>query len=314
MKKGLFPLLIALCVLLCACESKAPLVTSATGSISVFRELRPEYQTNGELVRSEKVPLSVVGADSVKEAVAALCAAPESETLICPIPSDVEILDAVLKDNCVTVTMNSAYLDVTGIDKSVMDACITLTMCSIENIDYVTICIGSEVISDKLSTEDFLLFNSVTSSNSAKVRLYFPKTSGNTLGAEYRPVSFDENNSAERCILDVLLSGPTSSSLKRPFPSDTVLLSVYTQDGICTVSLSDFSTEVENPTSEDAELAVYSLVDSLTTIAGVNSVQILINGEQIQDLWGFDISKPLTKNKAIIGSAVNESGSDEPKT
>ncbi len=313
MKKHIFPIIIALCVLLCACGKEAASVTSTGNSISVYRVLRPEYQASGELLRSEKVTLSV-GDDSVNGAVDALSAAPESDELSCPIPSDVKILSAVLKDNCVTVTMNSAYLDVTGIDKSIMDACITLTMCSIKNVDYVTICVGSEIISSKLSTEDFLLFNAVTSTNTAKVRLYFPKISDNTLGAEYHTVSFDENNSAERCVLGILLGGPTSSSLKRPFPIDTVLLSVYTQDGVCTVSLSDFSKEVENQTSEDAELAVYSLVDSLTAIAGVSSVQILINGEEVQDLWGFDISHPLTKNETIIGSAITDNESDQPQS
>jgi spore germination protein GerM len=312
MKKHIFPTLIALCVLLCACGQEAAPVSSA-GSISVYRVLRPEYQTNGELLRSEKFPLAV-GDDPVSDAVEALASAPESDALDCPIPSDVKILSAELKSDCVTVTMNSAYLDVTGIYKTIMDGCITLTMCSIENVNYVTICVGSEVIASKLKTEDFLLFNAVKSTNTAKVRLYFPKTNDNTLGGEYHTVSFDDNSSAERCVLGILLGGPTSHSLKRAFPIDTVLLSVYTQDGVCTVSLSDFTSEAENKTSEDAELAVYSIVDSLTAIAGVNSVQIQINGQQVQDLWGFDISHPLTKNETIIGSAITDDGSDEPQT
>lgn len=312
MKNHIFPILIALSLLLCACAQENATV-SGVSSISVYRVLRPEYQTNGELLRSEKLPLSA-GENPVEKASAALSAVPENDSLNCPIPSDVKILNAVQKSNCVTVTMNSAYLDVAGIDKTIMDGCITLTMCSIENVDYVTLCVGSEVIAAKLSTEDFLLFNTVKSTNTAKVRLYFPKTSENTLGAEYHTVSFDDNNSAERCVMGILLGGPESSSLKRAFPIDTVLLSVYTQDGVCTVSLSDFTKEVENKTSEDAELAVYSVVDSLTSIAGVSSVQIQINGQQVQSLWGFDISHPLTKNEGIIGSAIPERQSDEPQT
>lgn len=312
MKKHIFRILIALCVLLCACgKEKAPVVS--TGSFSVYRELRTEYQTNGELLRAEKVSLSA-GDNPIEKAVEALGSTPEGDTLQCPIPSYVKIMGAELKDNCVTVTMNTAYLDVTGIDKSVLDGCITLTMCSIENVDYVNICVGSEVIASRLKTDDFLMFNAVTSANTAQVRLYFPKTTENALGAEYHTVSYDENSSAERCILGILLGGPESSKLKRAFPMDTVLLSVYTQDGVCTVSLSDFTKESQNKSAEDAELAVYSIVDSLTAIAGVNSVQIQINGQQISNLWGFDLSHPLTRNENIIGSAVNDNESVEPRT
>lgn len=304
MKKHIFPMLIALFVLMCSCGNNTASSPSAD-SISVYRALIPEYQTNGELLSSERV--AVDESDSiVRQAITALMATPTNDKMQSPLPKDVKILDAELKDNTVTVFMNSAYLDAEGIDKTILDSCLTLTMCSIESVDYVTICVGSEAVTERLTTDDLLLFNTITSSRKAQVRLYFPKVSGQTLCAEYQTISIDEDNSAERCILDALLKGPEGDNLRIAFPEGIIVLSVYTQDGVCTVSLSSLSPDAVIPAAEDAELAVYSIVNSLTTLSSVKSVQILLDGKQVQTLWGFDISNPLTKNESIIGSAVTE--------
>ena len=302
MKKILLPILIILCVL-CACGDKT-VSSQSPESISVYRVIREEYQTDGELLRAEKV--AVNDGDIVKQAADALMSDSTSDSLQSPFPKNVLILDTELKDNLVTVYLNSAYLDASGAEKTILDSCITLTMCSIDDVDYVTICVGSETIAEKLKTDDLLLFNTITSPQKAQVRLYFPKVYEQILCAEYHSITIDEDNSAERCILDALLKGPQSNSLKNPFPEGTIVLSVYTQDGVCSVSLAGLSSDNVSLTKGDAEFAVYSIVNSLTTLPGVKSVQILIEGEKVQNLWGFDISRPLNRNESIIGSAVTE--------
>ena len=301
MKKHLLPLLIALSLLI-GCTSKTVSSPSAE-SISVYRVLGEDYQTDGTLIKTETVALNT-SEDPVKQAAAAIMQTPQSEKLQSSLQNGIRILDAVLEDNCVIVYLNSEYLDVSGIDKTIMDCCITQTMCSLEGVDFVTICVGSEVIEEKLTTEDFLLFDNIISSHKAQVRIYFPKSAGQALGSEYRTISFDSENSAERGILDALFEGPVSDDLKRAFPMGTIVLSVYTQDGICSVSLSGLSAEDSSHTADEAKLAVYSIVNSLTSLTGIASVQIFIDGKQVQSLWGFDISKPLQKNEGIIGSAV----------
>jgi len=208
------------------------------------------------------------------------------------------------KDNCVTVYMNSEYLNINGIDKSIMDCCMTLTMCSVEGVDCLTICVGNITVESKLSTEDFLLFDNIVSSAKAQVRLYFPKYQEQALGSEYRTIVYGDDSSVERSILDALFEGPMSDGLERVFPLGTIVLSVYTQDGVCSVSLSGISAGDATHSYAEAELAVYSVVNSLTSFSDVRSVQILIDGKQVPSLWGFDISDPITKNDSIIGSAA----------
>ena len=302
MKKALIPILIAVCVLAAGCAEKSVSSPPADG-VSVYRVLSADSRTNGELLKPEQLLLTA-GQAPVLQAAAALSAAPKSVTLKSPFPEGVSILDAKLTGNTVTVSFNDAYLKVTGIDKTILDACVTLTMCSLENVDFVSISVGGKTIGQSLNAEDFLLFNNIISTSRAQVRIYFPKTSEKLLGSEYKSISFDDDNSAERRILDTLFEGPAASGLKRAFPVGTIVTSVYTLDGVCSVSLSGIVPDDPAMAPSDAKLAVYSVVNSLTALSGISSVQILIDGKPVQYLWGFDISHPLNRNEGIIGSAV----------
>lgn len=302
MKRRLIPIVIALAVLASACAAKSAAVPSA-GSISVYRVLSPDYRTNSNLLQAEPIAL-VPDEGAVSQAVSALSKAPEDAKLQSPIPADVRIISAEQKENVVSVYMSSAYLDLSGMDKTVMDACVTLTMCSLEGVDFVSILVGTEEIEKDLSAENFLLFDNIISSGKAQVRIYFPKTSEKTLGSEYRTISFDDENSAEREILDALFEGPVSGDMKRAFPIGIIVMSVYTLDGVCSVSLSGVDPKDGSMSAYDAKLAVYAVVNSLTSLSGIKSVQILIDGKEAPYLWGYDISRPLTRNSGIIGSTV----------
>lgn len=302
MKKRLIVALVALCLLAAGCAT-GTVTGPSSGSLSVYRELAPDYKTDGKIVQPDSVSLDPAG-DIISQALGALMATPDSDKFKCPIPKTVTLLDAALEDNVVTVYADSEYLDTGGMVKTVMDACITLTMCSIQGVDFVSIRVGSEIIEDKLSSEDFLLFDNIISGSKAQVRVYFPKSSEQALGSEYRTISFDGEISAERAILDALFNGPTSAGLRRAFPVGTLVMSVYTLDGLCSVSLSGLDPADETMTAESAELSVYAIVNSLTALSNIKNVQILIGGQQVQTLWGFDISAPLSRKEGIIGSAA----------
>ena len=301
MKKHLVIIFLALCILLGACAQKTASSTVSEG-LSVYCVLGPDYQTDSALVTSELISLD--GGDPVQRAAQALGETPQSEKLVCPLPAGVKIVSAVQNGNLVTVDMNTAYLTQQAIDKTLINACVTLTLCSIEDIDYVSIVVGANTVEKKLTADDFMLFNAVTSPQKMRTRLYFPKTGGETLCAEYRAITVDGDNSAERCILDALLQGPNNPRLSDIFPEGTIVLSVYTKDGVCSVSLSGLALDAVMP-ENSGKWAVYAIVDSLTTLPVIKSVQILLDGKPAQTLWGFDISKPLTRNTDIIGSAVD---------
>lgn len=287
--KRLLSCALALLLLLSACGAST---CGTQDTLSIYYLRKSAYRTDGELLTAEKLSLAA-GENAVQKAAGALAASPKSDRLQSPLPEGVSITDAVRKDGIVAIGLSASYLDAAPIDQAVLKSCLALTMCSIPDVRGVSIHVGSETVEEKLTAEDVLLTNTVISAKKAQVRLYFPQAGGETLGSEYRTITTDADNTAERRILEAILAGPDDPSLTRAFPTGTIVSAVYTQDGMCTVSLSGLLPDESGRTPTDGKLAAYSVVDSLTALSGIKSVQILIDGKQNSSLWGFDISRPL---------------------
>ena len=289
--KKLLCLALALALLLSAC-GKTP--GAAQNSLSVYYLRKTAYRTDGELLTAQKLT-PAEGEDEVKAAAAALAKTPADLALQSPLPEGVAITDVSLSNGVVTVTLSDGYLDAVAIDQSILKSALALTFCSDPEVTGVSLRVGSETVESGLTADNVLLTNTVISANKAQVRLYFPRTGADSLGCEYRTITTDEENSAERRILEAILAGPEDPSLARAFPTGTLVKSVYTQDGVCTVTLSGLSPAETGRTKTDGKLAAYAVVDSLTALAGVKSVQIVLDGQQSSTLWGFDISRPLAR-------------------
>ena len=87
--------------------------------------------------------------------------------------------------------------------------------------------------------------------------------------------------------------------LLSPFPQGTRLRAVYrTDDGALFVDLSGEVTAEHSGGSLNELLTVYALVNALATnVAGVDAVQILVDGREVDTLAGhIDLRQPLTPN------------------
>lgn len=297
--KRIMPLLLALALLLTACGGAKGGAQGNT--ISVYYLRKTAYQTDGELLTPVSLAVSAKE-DAVQKAVKALSETPGNDKLESPLPKDVSVTGAHLSDGIVSVGLSDGYLDATPVEQAVLKSCLVLTFCSVPDVDAVSIRVGSETVEARLTADDVVLTNTVVSVNKAQVRLYFPRDDEKSLGSEYRTITVDEDNTAERRILEALLAGPEDGALTRAFPVGTLVQSVYTQDGVCTVSLSSVDAGQTGKTKTQGALAAYAVADSLTALAGVRSVQILIDGEQVSSFWGFDISRPLTRGGVTVTS------------
>lgn len=301
MKKVFLSLLIALSLFLSACGPDPAI--DAESCISVYRLVKAEYRTDGELIRAETMSAEA-GSNAVLGAAYALKSVPDSSELVSALPQNVSISSAVLTGRIADVCVSDSYEELEGADKTIADSCITLTMCSIPGVDYVSIHTKDEPMGTLLSTEDFILKNTLISTEDAEIRLYFARGDDNLLAFEYRSVTLSGEVTPERSVIDELLKGPQSEGLRPALPPDTVVPSVYTQEGVCTVS---FSSGFLSGIKEDAEavrLAVYSVVNSLTCLASVDSVQINVQNDGSHMLGTLDISQPLTRRTSLIGSAI----------
>ena len=92
-----------------------------------------------------------------------------------------------------------------------------------------------------------------------------------------------------------LTASPRKNSVKNLTAEYDIRYTVSTEKGVCTVDLSNeyIKNHIDNEVQE--RMCLRSLVDSLTELDGVESVQILIDGAKVKGFKHFDLSKPFSR-------------------
>mgnify|MGYP002663166032 CR=1 FL=1 len=129
-----------------------------------------------------------------------------------------------------------------------------------------------------------------------EVTLYFPDELGN-LTAEERRLTVYEGETPSEAVVKALTERPMDiyAGLERLLPKGFTALAASVEDGTCYLNLprSDVSLL---PEGQDAqELLVRGMVNSLCSIASVDRVQLLLDGEVAASLGQIDLSRSLCK-------------------
>ena len=186
-------------------------------------------------------------------------------------------------------------------------AAIVKTVCQLDTIKAVEFYVGTQPLLTSggkpvgmLKAEDFI---DSTGENTefyqeAKVAVYFANVTGDALVESNLKITYDGTLSTERLILEQLMEGPVLEDTQAVIPKGTVLNKVTIRDGICYVDFNEkFMEKRENIT---AEVAVYSIVNSLTELSNVYKVQFLINGEIRKSYQNLDFSSTFERNLEIV--------------
>jgi germination protein M len=299
MNKKLFLVaVIILSMLLTSCKSLTGEGASTTDSLSVYRVLKKNYQTSGELVRAERITVSE-GDDYLQKAILTLNSPTEDPMLQRAFPDGVDIISSELENGMLSLTMTKEYLKLSGIEKTLADYCIALTLCELEDVVSVTIFVDGKAVATGLSEDDAMLYDAEAVPYEKLLRLYFPVKGGGYLSSEYHTLTVDIGVPIERYIIEELLRGPYDNSLYSGIPEGVSLISVSTEDDLCTVDFSEEFFDNRSVSSEDVALAVYSVVNSLTSLPEITSVKILIDGKTVDKYGDISLSEPLGRNEHI---------------
>lgn len=106
-----------------------------------------------------------------------------------------------------------------------------------------------------------------------------------------------EKLETELAAVKELKKGSKIESYKTPINDEVDILSVETSDRICYVNLSKKFLEAKD---ERLYLNVMSIVNTLTELDPVDSVQILIDGKRMNDIELAALSIPLSRNTTIV--------------
>jgi germination protein M len=202
---------------------------------------------------------------------------------------------------------SSDYSTLPSITEVLRRAALVKTLCQLDKITAVEFFIGTQPLMTSagkpvgmLTAEDFI---DSTGENTefyqeAKVSVYFANEAGDALLPSYLKITFDGTVTTERLILQALLKGPVQEDMRPVIPKGTVLNKVSIRDGICYV---DFNEKfLETRSGITPEVAVYSVVNSLTELSNVYKVQFLINGATRKNYGNLNFSNTFERNLEIV--------------
>ncbi|MHB8076788.1 GerMN domain-containing protein [Desulfosporosinus fructosivorans] len=135
--------------------------------------------------------------------------------------------------------------------------------------------------------------------DSVKLTLYFPNADASGLIATERTVIV-KNQETIKAMFTELATPP--NGLEKPLPIGTTLLgATVSKDGVATIDLSSDFKKNFGGGSAGEQMTMYSIINTLTTLPSITSVQFLLDGKKLDGILGnLDTSTPLKRNESLI--------------
>ena len=224
------------------------------------------------------IDLSIVSADNLASIIASnymIWRMSQSQ-----VPGQLQI---VLTDIYTTMTQNQRVLLQTGISQAIFQLKI------VEAVEFI---LAGQVVCRINSTQEFAIneYDEEFFSGSVAVNLYFANSAGTALKRERRELTLGLTDSLSYAMVEALIRGPEQADLLPTIPVGTKINDIFIKDGACYLDLSqEFQKNyIGGETME--QLTIFSLVNSLCGLPGINRVQILIDGRRVET---YKFSVPL---------------------
>lgn len=138
--------------------------------------------------------------------------------------------------------------------------------------------------------------------HSLKMTLYFPNSDASGLVPTERTLELNDQE-VIKAMFKELASPP--AGFEKPLPSGTTLLdATVSPDGIATINLSkEFKSNFGGGSAGEL-MTIYSIVNTLTTLSNVHSVQFLLEGVKHDSILGhLDTRYPIKRDESIISKS-----------
>ncbi|KJR49426.1 Spore germination protein [Desulfosporosinus sp. I2] len=134
---------------------------------------------------------------------------------------------------------------------------------------------------------------------SVNLTLYYPNSQATGLIAAKRTVEVTDQEIINAMFRELAVP---PVGLEKLLPPGTKLLSASVNtDGMATINLSQEFQKNFGGGSAEEQLTLYSIVNTLTTLPNVHSVQFLLEGQMHPGILGhIDTSEPLKRNERLI--------------
>lgn len=268
---------------------------AAGGTVLWFAGDTAEWNSTTTAVVPAPYRGEVDSVDGLMEAL--LAGPPANQEMYSPIPEGTRLLGWQLEDGLLWVDLSDQYARLTGFELTLADYCIALTLSQVEGVERVSITSSGANLSYRQYGElerSQVIFSGVEEEPvEVTAALYFPRAAGRGLGFETRVFLLMENETLEERVAQALADGPESRSLSAALPEGAALLGVRMEDGIC---YADFSAAFVSAAPEDEERqanVIYSVVNTLGNLPGVEAVRILVEGEALDYYGALSLPAPM---------------------
>ncbi len=200
------------------------------------------------------------------------------------------------------INFDTNYSQLSEIPEVLCRATVVKTMCQIPGIDFVLFNVNGQLLIDSngvqtgLMTSEFFIENTGAEIN-YKVTLYFANETGDSLKVTSRNIFYTGAAPIEELVINQLINGPTEIGLYASIPNGTTLLNVSTKESICYVDFNEkFLEKLPDVTDE---VTIYSVVNSLVELPGINKVQFRINGKSVETFGNTSFDVLFERNLSI---------------
>ncbi len=205
------------------------------------------------------------------------------------IPESTQILKTVYdaEKKQLSLYFDSGYMERKNkIAEILSRAAIVRTLAQITGVDYLSFYINDQPLMDAsgkivgtMRASDFIedLGGDVNDYEKTVLTLYFANSKGDKLIEEQREVVYTTSTSMARLVIEQLIAGPKTEGLFPVLPSDTKILNISLQEGVCYVNLD--SSFMTSAVATIELLPIYAMVNSLSELTTISKVQIAVNGE-----------------------------------
>ena len=275
----------------------------ASGSYSIYYIRLASEETQQSLLATE--PFSPdSGSDEITELIKAVLSPPKSEGLQCSFQTGTTFKSYTLENGLLTVDLGGAYGDMLGVNLTSADSCLILTLCQVQGVDSVRITVDGAPHPNRqdraLGADDIVIGELSLQSIEQDITLWFADGDKRYLHSEVRMIVAHENEKTGKYIVEELIKGPKTDGLLGVIPDGTRLLSLTMESNICYVNLSGEFVSNQSADMTDQILSVSAIVDSLTELSDIDSVQILIDGAVVEQYLSVPIGQPISRDTGIL--------------
>lgn len=202
------------------------------------------------------------------------------------VPENIALRQYTLDRKQLYLDFSKEYASLDKATEVLVRAAVVSTMIQIEGVSYIGFLVEGEPLKDTkgnsigLMNDNTFLDTMGSEENATKIvklNLYFANATGDKLKNQSCVLEYNANVALEKVVVEQLIAGPLEKGYYPTIPKDTKVMSVTTKDGVCYVNLDTAFTGQGYDVL--GSVTIYSIVNSLTELAGIGSVQILVNGE-----------------------------------